>query len=69
MSFEDEKYRNALTEVSPALSKILEPLNTIAMQFDTDYTSYLNLNYNEFVKTNPTTKKIAENFLSINDMS
>lgn len=29
MSFEDESYRNALTEVSPALSKILEPMNIL----------------------------------------
>lgn len=46
MNFEDEKYRNALTEVSPVLSTVLEPLNVIAEEFDQEYIQYLNLNYN-----------------------
>jgi hypothetical protein len=37
----------------------------IATEFDTDYLEYLNLNYNEFVKTNPTIKKIKDNFLAL----
>jgi hypothetical protein len=46
MNFEDETYRNALTEVTPALKKVLEPFNVIAKEFETDYLMYLNLNYN-----------------------
>ena len=45
MNFEDESYRNALTEVSPALSKILEPCTSLAAEFDQDYIEYFNLNY------------------------
>lgn len=45
MTFEDESYRNALTECSPALSKILEPFNSLCTEFDTDFVEYFNLNY------------------------
>jgi hypothetical protein len=45
MSFEDESYRNALTEVSPVLNKILEPLSVIATEFDKDYAEYFSLNH------------------------
>ena len=62
MSLEDESYRNALTEVSPALNKILEPFNVIATEFESDYAGYIDLNHAEFVKTNPLIKKIKEGF-------
>lgn len=68
MTFEDESYRNALTECSPALSKILEPFNSLCTEFDTDFVEYFNLNYRQFVKTNPTIKKIKENFVNVNQM-
>lgn len=68
MSFEDESYRLALTDVSPALNDILEPLNVLSSQFETDYTPYTTLDSGNFVKTNPTIKKIKENFAKIDEL-
>ena len=34
MIFEDEKYRTALTELSPILNNLLEPLRTIATEIE-----------------------------------
>lgn len=69
MSFEDESYRNALTEVSPALNKILEPFTLILGEFEADYSDYMELNFNEFVASNPIIKKITDNFNKVNEMS
>jgi ABC-type dipeptide/oligopeptide/nickel transport system ATPase component len=47
MNFEDESYRNALTEVQPALNKIIiEPFTEVANEFEKDYSSYFTLNPN-----------------------
>jgi hypothetical protein len=37
MTFEDEKYRAALTELSPTLNKLLEPFTIVASELETDY--------------------------------
>jgi hypothetical protein len=37
MIFEDERYRAALTELSPILNSLLEPLKVIALELETEH--------------------------------
>lgn len=60
MIFEDERYRAALTELSPILNSLLEPLKVIASELETEHQEYVNLNANEFIKVNPPIKKLRE---------
>ena len=60
MTLEDEKYRNAITELSPVLNNLLEPFTVIATELENDYKPYINLRDTDFIKTAPNVKKIQE---------
>ena len=60
MTLEDEKYRGAQSELSPVLNKLLEPFTVAAGELEVDYQEYIQLKEAEFVKHNPTIKKIQQ---------
>lgn len=60
MTLEDEKYRGAYSELSPVLNKLLEPFTVAAGELEADYKEYILLKEGDFVKHNPTVKKIQQ---------
>ena len=68
MTLEDEKYRAAQSQLSPILNKLLEPFTVISEELEIDYKEYIHLKEGDFVKHNPTIKKIKEEFDRIDGM-
>lgn len=68
VTFEDKRYKETLSYLSPKLEELLQPLKNLLVDF-VPYEKYLHMNAATFLKGSPTIKAVKEEFVRLEELT